>query len=206
MGGPPSTWPAGSTHRGGAAKRGRGRKSRRRRWRRDPARSLMPWAAAPRHAPPDCRCVPPSAPAGPRDVATGGAESADRRAERNPWRACPFLDPAPEGQRVHLRACRPVCPVKLLRPCRGGFRTRRRSTGCATLGPWPLRGGAASLHPWLHPSAPSGRRVRGRRSTRGVEGQPCAPTGRRRTRGINPTRTSRRTRRRERGVSAATPT
>src|SRR5260221_4456877 len=44
--------------------------------------------------------VPVLAPTGRRTVATGGAKSADRRTERNPWRLAPILDPAPKGQRI----------------------------------------------------------------------------------------------------------
>jgi len=53
-----------------------------------------------------CQCDGPKtldiiaffAPAGRRGVATGGAQPAASRAERNPWKAC-VLTPAPEGQR-----------------------------------------------------------------------------------------------------------
>lgn len=39
------------------------------------------------------------APKGRRNVATGEAQSGERRTERNPWKMYPFFYPAPEGQR-----------------------------------------------------------------------------------------------------------
>src|SRR5438105_3467810 len=41
-----------------------------------------------------CSPVPVLAPRGRRTVATGGAKSADRRTERNPWKSASILDPA----------------------------------------------------------------------------------------------------------------
>lgn len=93
-----------------------------------------------------CRSTSPSAPEGPKGVATCGARPASSRAERNPWKWSCDVSPAPEGQRIFFLECLPVYPEKLLRPCRGGFVPYRHSTG------------SAALHPWLHPCAPTGRR------------------------------------------------
>ena len=85
------------------------------------------------------------APTGRRDVATGGAQPASSRAERNPWNPFEFLPTDPEGKRYPLCSCRYGRNSPLLRPCRGGSRIQPPSTSCA------------ALHPWLQPDAPSGR-------------------------------------------------
>ena len=84
------------------------------------------------------------APTGRRAVATGGAQPASSRAKRNPWRRCAQEMPAPEGQRSAARARPRKRSHIFLRPCRGGFVARTRSTGCA------------ALHPWLQADAPLG--------------------------------------------------
>jgi len=93
-----------------------------------------------------------SAPRGPRNVATGAAQPASSRAQRNPWKRSPPLSSAPAGQRTCLRLHTFTRSCRLLRPCRGGSKIDLPSTGSASAGCAP-----PPLHPRLHPDAPPGR-------------------------------------------------
>ena len=100
------------------------------------------------------KCRPPSlfAPTGRRNVATGAAQPASSRAQRNPWKRSPPLSSAPAGQRTCLRLHTFTRSCRLLRPCRGGSKIDLPSTGSASAGCAP-----PPLHPRLHPDAPPGR-------------------------------------------------
>ncbi len=59
----------------------------------------------------------PSAPKGPRHVATGEAQPASSRAQRNPWNRVHVLSPAPAGQRTSFYPCSVAHSCRSLRPC-----------------------------------------------------------------------------------------
>ena len=119
------------------------------------------------------------APKGRRSVATGCAPPATKRAERNPWTHSHLNHSAPKGRReLHAankmprsivkrapRTClrayahRQIAHLSTQRPSPSPLRGEKRKMDRFSTGSASRRSAAATLHPWLQPVAPLGRKL-----------------------------------------------